>query len=125
MNRVPTVLIADDEMIVARTLARAFHRVGISSLIETHAREVVDRAEAAQPEFIVLDIRQEVDGRDVLAALKRNPRTARIPVYMLSSCDDQFVRRTCLELGAEDYDTKPFDCLYVEHVLRRLRAHGH
>lgn len=120
MNEARTILISDDEVLMTRTLARAFQRVGVQPLVENDSAKIVQRAADEQPHFILLDVHQKLDGRDVLAALKRNPHTADIPVFMLSGWDDQFVRRTCLELGAEDFDLKPFDALHIDKLMRKV-----
>ena len=70
------------------------------------------------PEQILLDVNQPKDGRDLLAALKRDERTRDIKVMVISGRDDQFTRQTCLELGADDFQPKPFDALLMSRVAR-------
>ena len=69
--------------------------------------------------MIILDIHQHIDGRDLLARLKKDPETRGAKVFVLSAIEDQFTRQTCLGLGAEDYDTKPFDISFVHKIARR------
>ena len=61
--------------------------------------QVLELAVRHQPAVIILDLKQHVDGRDLLAALKRDPRTKDIKVLVLSAIEDQFTRHVCLELG--------------------------
>jgi len=94
MSEKPTILIADDEPVVLELAAKH------------------------QPAVIILDLKQHVDGRDLLASLKRDPRTRNIKVLVLSAIEDQFTRHVCLELGADDYDVKPFDPSFMSKVAR-------
>lgn len=113
----PTILVSDDEPLLVNALRREARRMGIAVLIDTNSN-VVELAERHQPNLIVLDLHQALDGRDLLAALKRNPMTRDIPVVMLSASDDQYIRRCCLDLGAEDYEVKPFDPGFLRKMAR-------
>jgi DNA-binding response OmpR family regulator len=114
----PTILISDDEPRLASALAREARHHGLSFIVDTTCEHVQALASAQQPAVIILDLHQQQDGRDVLAELKRDPRTAGIKVVVLSGDDDQFTRRTCLELGAADYETKPFGPVFMRKVAR-------
>lgn len=114
----PVVLIADDEPLVVRALARQLNRVGLRFISDTSSEQVVGLAKAHQPKVIILDVNQHIDGRDLLAALKKDPATRDIKVIMLSAREDQFVRHVCLQLGAVDYDVKPFDLAFARKVAR-------
>jgi two-component system, OmpR family, response regulator AdeR len=114
----PTVLISDDEPLVVSALARSFRRAGLSFISDTTSEHVFELARAHQPDVIVLDVNQKIDGRDLLARLKADPETRDLKVLMLSAIDDQFTRVLCLQLGAEDYDIKPFDFGFVNKVAR-------
>ena len=121
------VLIVDDE--------RAFCRMTKLNLEEEGAFEVRTetsggRAFAAvkefQPDVILLDISMpDVNGIDVLAELKRDEKTADIPVIMVTCKQDQFDRRKTLELGAYEYVTKPVDgyllIRQIENVLHKKK----
>ena len=63
----------------------------------------------------------EIDGRDILSALKKDPATKDLKVIMLSAVEDQFTRQVCLELGAEDYALKPFDLTFMAKVARLVK----
>lgn len=115
----PTVLIADDEPLMVAALSRLVRRAGMSFIADTTSAHVVEMARQHQPAVIVLDVRQKMDGRDLLAQLKKDPTTRGIKVMMLSAVEDQFTRRLCLELGADDYDLKPLDICFV-HKLARM-----
>ena len=117
MNRKPVVLISDDEPLLVNALSREARRVGLQAVSDTSS-DVVDIARALQPDVIVLDIHQRIDGRDLLSALKKDPGTAHLKVVILSANEDQFMRHLCLQLGAEDYEVKPFDPTFIRRIAR-------
>ncbi|MDX2014421.1 MAG: response regulator [Myxococcaceae bacterium] len=117
MQRTPTILVSDDEPMLVNALKREARRFGIDVLIDT-ASNVVALAIEHHPDLIVLDVHQGTDGRDLLADLKRHPDTKDVPVIMLSANEDQFLRHTCFELGAMDYEVKPFDPSFLRKVAR-------
>lgn len=118
--RPPTILVSDDEPLLGNALKREARRLGIDVLVDTTSN-VVELALEVLPDLIVLDVHQRRDGRDLLAALKRNPATRDVPVIMLSANEDQFLRHTCFELGAADYEVKPFDPAFLRKMARLMR----
>ena len=82
--------------------------------------EALDRIKIELPDFILLDLLlPEVDGLEVCRTLKRNPETANIPIIMLTAKGEAIDRIVGLELGTDDYITKPFS---PREVLLRIRA---
>lgn len=117
----PRVLISDDDDLVIRSLERAARHEGLEPVSETDATHVVGLAKEVHPEVIVLDINQRnADGRDVLAALKKDPATRDIRVVMLTGVEDQLTRHDCLILGADDYVVKPLDPLFFVRIARKI-----
>ncbi len=114
----PTILIADDEPLIVSALARQAKLAGLSFISDTSSAHVVELAKAHKPAVIILDIVQNVDGRDLLAQLKRDPETRHIKVIILSAIPDQYTRHLCFELGAVDYEVKPFDSSFMRKVAR-------
>lgn len=114
----PRVLISDDEPLLVKAIAREARRAGLEPVTVTAPERVQEAAVQVQPAVIVLDIHQRIDGRDLLAKLKHDPRTEHIPVLVLSGDEDQFLRHTCFELGARDYEVKPFDRVFMRKVAR-------
>jgi DNA-binding response OmpR family regulator len=117
MARKPTVLISDDEPMLVAALTREAKRVGLVTIPDTTS-EVIALAKEVQPDLIILDIHQRVDGRDLLTRLKQDPETKHLPVIILSANEDQFMRDLCLELGADDYEVKPFDPTFIKKVAK-------
>jgi CheY-like chemotaxis protein len=116
-TRKPTVLISDDEPMLVSALSREARRVGLEPIADTTS-DVVTLAKRLHPDVILLDVHQRIDGRDLLARLKKDPETRDVKVVILSAVEDQFMRRVCLELGAEDYEVKPFDPTFLRKVAR-------
>ncbi len=117
MPRKPIILVSDDEPLVVRALTREAERLGLGVIADTHS-DVLQLARTHHPDVIILDLHQHVDGRDLLASLKKDPETRDLKVIVLSAVEDQFTRNVCFELGAADYDTKPFDPSFLRKVMR-------
>jgi DNA-binding response OmpR family regulator len=114
----PTLLICDDDDSLARALAREAERLGLEPVVDTTSDQVEALAQTHQPAVILLDVNQKQDGRDLLAQLKKSPRTRHAKVVMLSGRDDEFLRSTCIELGAEDYEVKPPGPIFMRKIAR-------
>ncbi|GEM_PF-336471 len=111
-----TLLFADDSKEMINALVRGAQREGFTALSDTTSEDVLTLARKHHPDVIVLDIHQRIDGRDLLADLKRDPETRDIKVVMLSASEDQLTRHECFHLGAEDYFTKPLDALFFRRL---------
>lgn len=102
------LLLADSDQGMVQAVSNAAAEYGLE-LVSTHVGQwVVDLAAALRPALIVVDVIQlDSDGRDILAELKGDPRTALIPVLLWSKRgESESDRRLALELGAEDYIQK-------------------
>lgn len=109
-----TVLLVEDERIVADIYRLALERAGYSVLLAADGVEGVETARASAPDFIFCDIRMpRMDGIEVLRNLSSGDETRHIPIVMLSNYDDPALIKQCRELGAKDYvvkaGTKPSD----------------
>ncbi len=122
------IMLADDDVILQRAFRREAIKNGDQPIQETKGRETVNRAAAANPDVIVLDLAfADADGRDVLAQLKTDERTAHIPVVVWSSgrFDTGSDSRVVLSLGAEAYVEKSGTNLLMkklDRVLLRLAS---
>jgi two-component system response regulator AdeR len=117
----PVVLISDDEPNIVSVLGRQVKQLGLAYIGDTSSNRVQELARTYQPAVIILDVMQPVDGRDILANLKKDPLTRNLKVIMLSAVEDQYTRRVCLELGADDYALKPLDPTFMAKVARLVR----
>lgn len=103
-----TILIADDNRVNRLLLARGLEHEGHTVAFAEHGREALDLLRERRFDLLLLDVLMpELDGYEVLAELKEDTHLREIPVIVTSALDelDSVVR--CLEMGAEDYLTKP------------------
>jgi adenylate cyclase len=119
--RVPgVILIADDNRVNRLLLGRGLEHDGHTVIFAEHGGEALELLRRRQCDVMLLDVLMpELDGYGVLEELQRDPHLRDIPVIVTSSLDelDSVVR--CLEMGAEDYLTKP-----VNHVLLNARINA-
>lgn len=124
MTETATILVVEDNDVLLSLLRRALEREGYEVVAAPNGVAMMKLLRDSKPDLIVLDVGlPDVDGRDLLAALKKDPRTLQIPVVVWSGRDPDSNRRIALELGAEDYVEKgPPSTLVpkIERILLRL-----
>src|SRR5512140_2918061 len=114
------ILVVEDESLTQDMLRRFFEIVGYEVLKATNGVDAVKQAVDGQPNLIILDINlPDINGYEVCRRLRAEDRTRRIPIIFLTEKDDRRDKLTGLELGADDFLTKPFD---IEEL--RLRVHN-
>ena len=109
MTNAGRVLVVDDERLNRSILRAALGREGHVVVEAADGREALDRLADGGADVVLLDIVMPVmDGYGTLAAIKADPNLAHVPVIIISGVDqvDSVVR--CIEMGATDYLTKPF-----------------
>lgn len=119
-----TILIVDDEPDVVDLLVFNLQKAGFKTLTARDGHAALQKARADLPALIVLDLMLPgLSGTDVCRQLKADPKTAPIPVIMLTAKAEEVDRIVGLELGADDYVTKPFSprelALRIKTILRR------
>ncbi|MFM8458185.1 MAG: response regulator transcription factor [Chthoniobacterales bacterium] len=124
-----TVLIIEDEEDVLELVRYHLGKAGFRTLVAHDGAAGLAKARAEQPDAIVLDLMLPgMCGEDVCRELKSSGDTASVPVIMLTAKAQADDRIAGLELGADDYVTKPFSprelILRVEGLLRRARSAG-
>ncbi len=122
-----TVLIVDDEVDVIDLVRYKLRGAGCETLVATDGLSALQIARERRPDLVVLDLMlPEMNGEEVCRQLKSHPDTAAIPVLMLTAKGLPDERITGLEIGADDYVSKPFSprelVLRIQAVLRRVRA---
>jgi DNA-binding response OmpR family regulator len=117
------ILVVDDEPDMVELVAFNLEAEGYDVVTATNGIEALNRARAILPDLIVLDLMlPEMDGLAVCEILHRLPSTAPIPIIMLTAWKNELTRVIGLEIGAEDYMTKPFSPRdLVLQVNKRLR----
>jgi DNA-binding response OmpR family regulator len=118
-----TVLVVDDEPIVRDVVVRYLQRDGFETLVAGDGDTARALIEQAPPELVVLDVM--LPGTDGLALCRWIRARGDLPVIMLTARGDEADRIVGLELGADDYVTKPFSprelAVRVQTVLRRAK----
>jgi len=117
------VLVVDDDSTVSDVVRRYLERDGLSVEVVADGERALTRALANPPDLVVLDLMLPgMSGLEVCRALRRQ---GPVPVIMLTALGEEADRVVGLELGADDYVTKPFSprelTLRVQSVLRRVR----
>jgi DNA-binding response OmpR family regulator len=118
------ILVVDDEPDALDLIQFNLKGAGYDVVTAADGAEALKKARASQPSLVVLDVMlPEVDGLEVCKTLRREPATASIPIIMLTAKAGEIDRVLGLELGADDYLTKPFSprelVLRVKALLRR------
>ena len=109
------LLIVDDLEINRDLLVRRVRRLGHETGIAVNGREALEQLRAASWDLVLLDITMPVmDGYDTLRHIKADPLLADTPVVMVSAIDETDSVVRCLELGADDYLTKPFNPIILQ-----------
>ena len=118
------ILIVEDDLDVADMLNAYFRVQGYEIFTVNWGEDGVRACQNSRPDIVILDIRlPDIDGYEVARRLRGNRRTADIPIIFLTEKRDRSERLQGLELGADDYITKPFDVqelrLRIRNALRR------
>ena len=115
-----TVLVIDDDPVILELLRVNFEIEGFNVICATDGEEGLQRAHAEHPDVVISDIMMpRRDGLQLLSDLKRDPETEDLPVILLSAKAQKNEVQQALDLGADDYITKPFDPL---ELIDRLNA---
>jgi DNA-binding response OmpR family regulator len=121
MSRVPRVLVVEDEQDIAALIKHALERSGDAQVDvvgsgDTALRAVADHA----PDLVILDVNLPVmSGTEVCRAMRMRPESAHTPIIMLTARTSEADRVAGLDLGADDYVTKPFS---LRELAARVRA---
>jgi PAS domain S-box-containing protein len=114
----PLVLVIEDEVAIARLIAKYIEKMGYRAVTAYSAREGFDQAVRLKPDLITLDVLMpDLDGFALIQQLKAHPETAHIPVIFLSIVQD---RQQGLRLGASAFLTKPIDERKFYETVRAL-----
>jgi diguanylate cyclase (GGDEF)-like protein len=113
------ILVADDDPFNLRLLTELCQAAGYTVQTCANGREVLDMVARERPDLILLDVQMpELDGFEVLRILKSDPELASIPIIMVTASGEVDARERGIELGAEDYITKPFRVFEIQQRIR-------
>lgn len=114
------VLVVEDETPLRATIVRSLRFEGYDAEGAKDGREALALVAERSPDVVVTDIRMPgMSGVELVAALREDPRTRLVPVIMLTAVPDRPTQRQAMELGADDYITKPFE---MEELLGSIGA---
>jgi DNA-binding response OmpR family regulator len=117
MPEPPIILLVDDEDAIQKLLTYPLEREGFRVVSARDGQEALDRFAEENPDLVVLDIMlPRVDGLEVCKRLRAR---STVPIIMLTARDDELDKVLGLELGADDYITKPFS---IREFRSRVRA---
>ena len=117
-NGQKTILIADDEPEIRNLLRQKISEYGYAIREVENGKQAVDSIRKHQPDLVILDVLMpEMNGFDVAAILKSDPKTKHIPIIVLSIVDD---KKRVSQLGVESYLTKPIDTKRLMKEIKRL-----
>ncbi|WP_288623288.1 response regulator YycF [uncultured Streptococcus sp.] len=112
------ILIVDDEKPISDIIKFNLTKEGYETVTAFDGREAITKFEEEDPDLILLDLMlPELDGLEVAKEVRK---TSHIPIIMLSAKDSEFDKVIGLEIGADDYVTKPFS---NRELLARVKAH--
>ncbi len=118
-----SILVVDDDPHIRDVVCFALDKAGMATRVASDGAEALSATEDQLPDLIVLDINMpEMDGLEFCRAVRR---TSEVPILFLSSRDDEIDRVIGLEIGADDYVTKPFSprelVARINAILKRSR----
>jgi two-component system, OmpR family, response regulator RegX3 len=112
------ILVVEDEESLADTVRYNLEREGYAVAVASDGRRALDRFRAESPSLVILDLMlPEISGLDVCRQIRQ---ISNVPIIMVTAKDSEADKVSGLELGADDYVTKPFS---VRELVSRVRAH--
>ena len=111
------ILVVDDETTLRETLAEALEQDGLEVITAADGKEALEQFRAGSPDLVLLDLMlPQISGIEVCRILRRE---STVPIVMLTAKGSEIDKVVGLELGADDYVTKPFS---LRELMARIRA---
>lgn len=123
----PKVLIVDDENDIVDLISYNLEKEGFSTVKAYDGETALKLVKTQKPDLMILDLMlPKINGLDVCREIRHNQETVGLPIIMLTAKSDEVDKVTGLEVGADDYVTKPFSIkeliARIRSVLRRLKG---
>jgi DNA-binding response OmpR family regulator len=117
----PCILVVDDETDLVSVLRFGLEAEGFRVVDAADGEDGLKKARELQPDLMVLDLMlPKLDGYKVCRALKFDDRYRAMPILILSARSGEQDRQLALDMGADEFVTKPYD---MQDLVRRVRAH--
>ena len=114
------ILVVDDEKDIVELISYNLEQEGFAVIKAYDGQMAWERVKTAKPDLVVLDLMiPGIHGLEVCKLIRRDATTQNLPIIMLTAKSDQVDKILGLELGADDYITKPFN---VREIIARIRA---
>ncbi len=114
------ILIVDDEEDIAELVSYNLAREGFATVMAHDGETALRKVKLEKPDLVILDLMLPgMNGLDICKALRANAQTAALPIIMLTAKSDELDKILGLEIGADDYVTKPFS---VKELVARVRS---
>ena len=112
------ILVVDDEPTIVRLMEFILARQGHEMQVAVNGEEALEKIRAHAPDLVLLDIMMpRIDGYEVARAIRADPATAGLPIIMLSAKAQEEDIRKGVEIGVDEYITKPFSPEHLVHVV--------
>jgi DNA-binding response OmpR family regulator len=116
----PQVLIVDDDRMIRTLIKLLLEKQGYDVIEGENGQQAIDLAMRERPDLLIVDLMMpKVDGYQAIDQIRREPSLAMLPVMVLTAENGPGAETRVLELGADDYMTKPFD---PDILLARVRG---
>lgn len=120
-TKLPVLLVADDNEDIRELLATRFRNRGFEVVTAADGQEALALATERPPAVAILDwVMPGIQGHELCVKLKTDPRTAGVPVVMVTARGEEEDRLLGMDLGADAYIVKPFDFDLLERTVRDL-----
>ena len=120
MANTAKILVVDDERDIAELLAYNLKKEGFSTVLAHDGEAALRKVKLEKPDLLLLDLMLPgMSGLDICKTVRNSPQTAHLPIIMLTAKSDELDRVLGLEIGADDYVTKPFS---VKELMARVRS---
>jgi two-component system alkaline phosphatase synthesis response regulator PhoP len=115
------ILFVDDEADLIETVRFPLELEGYHVLVSNNGEEALNKTRQEKPDLILLDIMlPKMDGYTICRLLKSDEKYRHIPILMLTARSQERDRQTAMQMGADEYITKPFD---IDEVIRKIKSY--
>jgi CheY-like chemotaxis protein len=118
-GRTPRILYVEDVKDIRLPISEILTILGYEVRCANNGKQGVEAAESWQPDIILMDLRMPVmDGPTAIRALRSNPDTSDIPIFVLSAYSDSETRSLCKEIGVDRFMSKPIDVEKLDTAIK-------